>query len=47
MKHLSVRTGSLSNSIQILAILVKYFSCLCLVVVENHQKLLTWSVVLT
>ena len=44
MKHLSVRTGSLSNASQILAISVKYFSCLCLLIVENYQNLLTWSV---
>ena len=47
MKHLSVRTGSLSNISQILAISVKYSSCLCLLIVENYQKLLTWSVALT
>ena len=47
MKHLSVRTGSFSNTSQILAASVKYSSCLCLLLVENYQKLLIWSVSLT
>ena len=46
IKHLSVRTGSLSSTIQILATSVKYSWCLCLLIVENYQKLLTWSVAL-
>ena len=47
MKHLSVRTGSFSNTNLILAISFKYSSCLCLLIVENYQKLLTWFVALT
>ena len=41
MKQLSVRTGTPSNTNQILAISVKYSSCLCLLIIENYQNLET------